>query len=118
MANLGPSISVLPAHRLFNRNHYNFVNATRGTELIQHHGERLASTVRRVGNRPVKLERLTRAVFDRNKLAGGNLRAALSEMVAHVEILEDTGDLKVSDDGQVEATGSANYRQLLQELAS
>ena len=64
------------------------------------------------------LEQLTRAIFDRTKLAGGNLRAALSEMVAHVELLEDTGDLKVSDGGQVEATGSANYRQWIRELAT
>ena len=118
VADLGPSISVLPAHRLYNRNRYNFVNATRGTELIQHHAERLASTVSRVANRPVGLEQLTRAIFDRTKLAGGNLRAALSEMVAHVELLEDTGDLKVSDGGQVEATGSANYRQWIRELAT
>ena len=85
VADLGPSISVLPAHRLYNRSRYNFVNATRGTELIQHHAERLAQTVSRVGKRPVGLEQLTRAIFDRGKLAGGNLRAALSEMVAHLD---------------------------------
>ena len=118
VADLGPSISVLPAHRLYNRGHYNFVNATRGKELIQHHAERLASIVSRVANRPVGLEQLTRAIFDRGKLAGGNLRAALSEMVAHVELLEDTGDLKFNGGGQVEATGSANHRQWILGLAT
>ena len=49
---------------------------------------------------------------------GGNLYAAVSEMVAHVELLEDTGDLKISDEGQVKATGSENYRQLIEELAT
>jgi glyoxylase-like metal-dependent hydrolase (beta-lactamase superfamily II) len=118
VADLGPSISILPAHRLYNRSRYNFLNATRGTELIQHHAERLASTVSQLENRPVGLEQLTRAIFDRGKLEGGNLRAALSEMVAHVELLEDTGDLRISDGGQMEATGSANYRQWIQELAT
>ena len=116
VANLGPSISVLPAHRLYNRSRYNFVDATRATDLIQHHAERLASIVSRVENQPVGLEQLTRAIFDRVKLMHGNLRAALSEMVAHVELLEDIGDLKVSDGGQVEATGSTNHRQWIQEL--
>jgi glyoxylase-like metal-dependent hydrolase (beta-lactamase superfamily II) len=118
VADLGPSISILPAHRLYNRSRYNFLNATRGAELIQHHADRLASTVSQLENRPVGLEQLTRAIFDRGKLEGGNLRAALSEMVAHVELLEDTGDLRISDGGQMEATGSANYRQWIQELAT
>ena len=118
VADLGPSISVLPAHRLYNRSRYNFLNATRGTELIQHHAKRLARTVKRISNRPVTLEQLTRAIFDRGKLMGGNLYAALSEMVAHLELLEDTGDLKVNDGCQLEATGSANYRQWIHELAT
>ena len=118
VADLGPSISVLPAHRLYNRSRYNFLNATRGAELIQHHAERLASTVSQLENRPLGLEQLTRAIFDRGKLEGGNLRAALLEMVAHVELLEDTGDLKVSEGGQMEATGNANYRQWIQELGT
>jgi glyoxylase-like metal-dependent hydrolase (beta-lactamase superfamily II) len=118
VADMGPSVSILPAHRLYNRSRYNFLNATRGTELIQHHAKRLARTVSRVGNRPVGLEQLTRAIFDRGKLMGGNLYAAVSEMVAHVELLEDADDLKISDDGQLEATGSANYRQWIRELST
>ena len=118
VADLGPSISVLPAHRLYNHRRYNFVNATRGTELIQHHAERLASIVGRVEDQPVGLEQLTRAIFDRVKLMGGNLRAGLSEMVAHVELLEDIGDLKVGADAQIEGTGSANHSQWIRELAT
>ena len=118
VANLGPEVSILPAHRLYNRSRYNFLDATRGTELIEHHAERLASTVAQAGNRPVGLEQLTRAIFDRGKLMGGNLYAALSEMVAHVELLEDSGDLKVGEQAQLEATGSANYKQLIHELTS
>ena len=105
-------------HRLYNHRRYNFVNATRGTELIQHHAERLASIVGRVEDQPVGLEQLTRAIFDRVKLMGGNLRAGLSEMVAHVELLEDIGDLKVGADAQIEGTGSANHSQWIRELAT
>ena len=118
IADLGPTMSVLPAHRLYNRSKFNFLDAGRGTELIDHHGKRLARTVNRLGNRPVGLEEMTRAIFDRGKLMGGNLFAALTEMVAHIELLEDTEDLTVSDDGQLEATGNDNFRQLISELTS
>jgi glyoxylase-like metal-dependent hydrolase (beta-lactamase superfamily II) len=117
IADLGPSVAVLPAHRLFNRDKFNFETTERAQATIDHHGERLGHILQRLGSDTVPLEDLTRSVFEYRKLEGGNLYAALAEIVAHVEMLEDTEDLVVTDDAQLQAKGSDNYRQLMRELS-
>ena len=64
------------------------------------------------------LEDLTRGFFARRKLIGGNLYAAMSEVVAHIELLEDIGDIRLADDRGIHSTGSENYKQLIHELTS
>ena len=43
---------------------------------------------------------------------------ALSEMVAHVELLFDLGDLELNEDRQLVRTGRENYRQFIDELTA
>jgi hypothetical protein len=43
---------------------------------------------------------------------------ALSEMVAHVELLFDLGDLELNEDRQLVRTGHENYRQFIDELTA
>ena len=57
-------------------------------------------------------------IFERGKLIGGNLYMALSEMVAHVELLFDLGDLELNEDRQLVRTGHENYRQFIDELTA
>lgn len=117
VADLGPDVVVLPAHRLFNRGRFNFQTVSRAKEIIDHHEYRLGRVMRRVGEGTTSLEEVTRRVFSRGALRGGNLYAALSEIVAHMELLEDTGDLDVSD-GKLRAAGAGNYRRLFEELGT
>lgn len=116
VADLGPDVAVLPAHRLFNHGRFNFEGAGRAGEVIEHHVQRLGRILRRIGHQAVALEDVTRGIFEHRKLIGGNLYAALSEVVAHVELLEDAGDLEVTDDFRLHWKGSENYRQLISEL--
>ena len=116
VVDLGPEIVVLPAHRLFNRNRLNLDGTGRAGEVISHHARRLAGILRKLDSGTTTLEGITRGIFDRRKLVGANLRAALSEVVAHVELLEDTGDLEVAADGSLHRTGSENYRKMIREL--
>ena len=116
IADLGDDTLVLPAHRLFNRGEFNFQTAARAGEIIRHHGDRLARILLRVGSGASSLEDMTRAIFARRKLIGGNLYAALSEVVAHIELLDDLGDLVITADLELRRTGSENYRQLVHEL--
>ena len=118
MLDLGLQAAVLPAHRLFNKGSYNFQTVRRASEIIHHHGQRLGRVLHRVGGDGATLEALTRGIFARRKLIGGNLYAAMSEVVAHIELLEDIGDMHVADDGGLRSTGSENYKHLINELTS
>ena len=115
---LGESYAVLPAHRLFNRGKFNFVSVNRAAEVIDHHGRRLSQIIRRIDDRPTGLEEMTRGIFEKRKLLGGNLFMALSEIVAHIELLEDLGDVEFTDDSMIRHTGSMKFRQFCHELVN
>lgn len=116
IANLGDDLSVLPAHRLFSKGKFNFETTERAEDILQHHAVRLGRILHRMGTEPTSLERITRGVFARRKLIGGNLYMALSEIVAHIELLEDADDLEVWDDMRLRSKGSENYRDLIASL--
>ena len=113
---LGEGVAVLPAHRLFSKGKFNFETAGRAEDILQHHAVRLGRILHRMGTEPTSLEHITRGVFARRKLIGGNLYMALSEIVAHIELLEDAGDLEVWEDMRLRSRGSENYRELIAGL--
>lgn len=116
IVDLGSDILVLPAHRLFNRNRFNIESVSRAGEVVQHHARRLKRILVKIGSRPATLEEVTRGIFERRKLIGGNLYMALSEMVSHIELLQDTGDVELTEDLRIRGTGSENYRQLIHDI--
>ena len=91
----------MPAHRLFNRNKLNNVGVKRARDIIEHHRRRLSRLTDSISKGDSNLEDLTRGIFSRSKLLGGNLMAALSEIVAHLEFLEESGDIVVTDNGDI-----------------
>ncbi len=113
---LGEERAVLPAHRLFNRGKFNFVSVVRAGEVISHHSHRMAQILERLEDRPTGLEEVTRGVFESRKLTGGNLFMALSEVVAHVELLQDVGDVEFTDESKLRRTGSQEFRHFVREL--
>jgi hypothetical protein len=46
------------------------------------------------------------------------MRAAMAEMVAHIEPLEDTGDLELTDRRELLRTGSENYLEFIHQLTA
>ena len=113
---LGETRAVLPAHRLFNRGNFNFVSVVRAGEVISHHGQRMSQIVRQLDDRPTGLEEVTRGVFESRKLSGGNLFMAMSEVVAHVELLQDIGDVEFTEEAKLRQTGSLEFRHFVREL--
>ena len=113
---LGEERAVLPAHRLYNRGQFNLISVDRAGEVISHHGDRMAQILRRLADRPVGLEEVTHGVFEQRKLTGGNLFMALSEVVAHVELLQDFGDVEFTDESKLRRTGSEEFRHFVREL--
>ena len=118
VSDLGEGVQVLPAHRYFNRDHFNFINTGRARDIIQHHGERLAHIVEKLNGGEMGLEDLTRGIFEHRKLESDNLLAGLSEIVAHVEVLEDLGDVEVIDGIRIIGTGQSNHREFIDGLVS
>ena len=101
---------LLPAHRLYNRGNLNEVDPSRAKDIIDHHSRRLARLLKSIGGRESSLEDLTEGMFSRGKLLGGNLMAAVSEVVAHLEFLADTEDIKVDDDGSISLISGADHK--------
>ena len=116
VADLGAAVAVLPAHRLYNNHKFNFQTTQRAADLIRFHARRLGRILVTAGPEPQPLEDVTRRTFERRKLEGGNFFAALTEVVAHVELLEDSGDLEVTAEGRLRRTGRENYQELLRAL--
>ena len=113
---MGSNVAVLPAHRLFNRGRFNFVAADRAGEVIEHHSDRMDRILGRIESRPASLESVTRAEFSHRKLQDGNLFMALSEVVAHVELLQDVGDVDLTPDSKLRHLGSQRFHQFVQQL--
>ena len=65
------------------------------------------------------MEDLTRGIVEISKLLGANIFAAMSEIVAHLEFLEDCNDINVSNSGKITVTGNGiNYIKKLEQLRS
>ena len=98
---LGNEYSILPAHRLHNKGEFNWIDQSRGLEIISHHEKRLKRIIQRLNYNSDSLEDLTRGIFEKSKLLGSNIFAAMSEIVAHLEFLEDCKDIEVSNSGKI-----------------
>jgi glyoxylase-like metal-dependent hydrolase (beta-lactamase superfamily II) len=106
---LGASTQVLPAHRLFNKGRFNFSDIGRIGEIIEHHAERLEMALDVVDGKGGTLTDVTRALFPRQTPSSPVYDLALTEAMAHVELLHESGDLDVVVDGALRSTGSRNY---------
>ncbi|GEM_PF-158565 len=98
--------TLFPAHRLFNHGRLNIRNLQRGHEIVRHHVRRLEQVMEVMSagaDTPVKV---TEELFPPRKLTGGGFVAAVSEVVSHLELLADTGDIQVSQAGQIRRNGT------------
>ena len=85
---------------------------------MEHHVRRLSKLLEVIEEKESSLEDLTTGIFSRGKLLGSNLMAALSEVVAHLEFLEDVGDIEVGEDGMIShiATKKHNYVTAIDQM--
>ena len=111
-------VILLPAHRLYNRGEVNTIGPCRAKDIVEHHARRLKKLLEVIEEKESSLEDLTRGIFSRGKLLGSNLMAALSEVVAHLEFLEDVGDIEVREDGMIShiVTKNHNYVTTIDQM--
>ncbi|MBF8267443.1 MAG: Lactamase protein [Dehalococcoidia bacterium] len=115
---LGMGITVLPAHRLFNHGRLNLRNLQRAQEIVRHHMRRLESIMEGIGEDAATLGEVTVRSFPSRKLAGGGYFAAMSEVISHLELLADIGDIQVSEDGRVRRSDTETFRQEVEALVA
>ena len=110
--------TVFPAHRLFNHDRMNLRDLRRAQEIIRHHLRRLEKIMESIGNDAITVGDVTVRTFPSRKLTGGGYFAAMSEMVSHLELLVDAGDIQVSAEGKVRRSGTDNFYRTVQALAA
>jgi len=113
----GSSIMALPGHRLFYNNRFNLLPdaAERAKEIINFHKKRCAVILDLTADKPASLENITTRHFPSYLLKKGGKTIAQYEILAHIELLEASGDIFRTDENQciVSPTGSESYKTTL-----
>ena len=110
--------TVFPAHRLFNHGRFNIRNLQRAQEIVRHHVRRLERVVEVMGEGADTPAKVTEELFPPRKLIGGGFVAAVSEMVSHLELLADMGDIQVSQDGKIIRNGTDNFHSRIEAMTA
>jgi glyoxylase-like metal-dependent hydrolase (beta-lactamase superfamily II) len=110
------SLVTLPGHRLFTRGRFNNIDdcAGRARDIIRFHIERCDAIMQILQPGPATVEDIVLKHFPPNQLRGSGKGLAKTEILAHLEILEETGDILWTDSGRlVGHAGTYNYRDKL-----
>lgn len=123
VAAMGSEIPVLPAHRAYFRGAFNLVGLDRATEIVEHHVWRCQDLIDRLKRGPTDLASLTRDHFSHRELTDDNMFLAITEVMSHVELLEEAGDVSIEGRrGRVEAgdniqwNGTESFHAFIGEL--
>ncbi len=107
---------VLPAHRLFNKGRWWLEGKERTGQILDHHLRRLGR-IARLADAPDSLLGLTRRLFRPSLLEGWGFFSGYTELLSHVELLTETGDVEYVDTDKVRWRGSTNYSDFIHRLA-
>jgi glyoxylase-like metal-dependent hydrolase (beta-lactamase superfamily II) len=111
------SLASLPAHRLFYGGQFNLLPdcATRAREIIQFHIDRCRVILDIIRDNTSGIDEIARRHFTASQLKGAGLLMARDEIQAHLEVMEDGGDISWAGDNRdlVRATGSQHFLDIL-----
>jgi glyoxylase-like metal-dependent hydrolase (beta-lactamase superfamily II) len=103
--------ATLPAHRLFYNDRFNLLDARQRAEhIIRFHIGRCRDILKIIDGRPAGIEEIIIKHFTPSRLSGMGKSLAKNEIRAHLELMEDCGDIIWRHRGEdiVEPTGSTN----------
>jgi glyoxylase-like metal-dependent hydrolase (beta-lactamase superfamily II) len=106
VAAMDGDIGVLPAHRAYYRSKFNLIGLERAGEIVDHHRQRCHGLIDILRRGPADLPSLTRDHFSHRELEDSNFFLALTEVMSHVELLQETGDVSVIGENGAEASGA------------
>lgn len=98
MATLDGNLTVLPAHRAFHRGKFNPIGVERATEIVEHHRERCYELIEIIKRGPIELAVLTQQYFAHRELEEHNFFLAFTEVMSHIELMQESGDVTTSAD--------------------
>ena len=98
MAAMEGDITVLPAHRAFHRGKFNPIGLERATEILEHHRNRCHELTEVMKTGPMDLVSLTRKYFSGRELEEQNFFLAFSEVMSHIELMQESGDVFADSD--------------------
>ena len=108
-----PFKATFPAHRLYYGSKFNLIHssADRAREIIQFHIDRCTDILRIIGGKPTGIDDIAIQHFEPELLAGEGKLAARNEITAHIEVMEECGDVRWVGENRdtVQDTGSKNY---------
>lgn len=110
IAAYGAETSVMPAHRLLNKGSLNLISAARAFEITTHHIQRMDEIVGIIGKNVRSIDEITQKLFATRNLSGGILFFAYREVVAHIEFMLETEDLRIVSTNRIRWNGTENYR--------
>ena len=96
MAAMEGDITVLPAHRAFHRGKLNPIGVDRATEIVDHHRDRCHELTEILRSGPMDLVSLTKKYFSNRELEEQNFFLAFTEIMSHVELMQESGDMSVT----------------------
>ena len=117
VAAYGDRVAVLPAHRLLNKGKLNLITAKRAQEIIQHHEQRMHRIASILGREARTMGDITKKLFSHRPLSEGAFHMALTEVVAHLEVMIDSGDVATASENRVHWLGTENFGQHIRELS-
>ena len=125
VAAMGDHIAVLPAHRTYHRGRFNLVGLRRAGEIVDHHIHRCHDLVDLLKQGPRDLVALTRDHFSHRDLTDSNFFLAITEVMSHVELLVETGDVSIEgglgageSGGRVRWNGTESFPAFIRGLGS
>jgi len=98
MAALEGDITVLPAHRAFHRGQFNPIGVERATEILEHHRDRCYELTEVMKKGPTDMASLTRNYFSNREVESHNFFLAFTEVMAHIELMQEAGDISTTVD--------------------
>jgi glyoxylase-like metal-dependent hydrolase (beta-lactamase superfamily II) len=108
-----PFQATFPAHRLFYNSQFNLISSSSGraNEIIQSHIDRCSDILKIIDNKPATIEDIAIRHFPPSLLAGMGKLLAINEVKAHIEIMEELGDIcwVGEEKNVVQRTGSNNF---------
>jgi len=106
-------VATFPAHRLFYNGQFNIIHncSERTKEIIQSHIDRCHDVLAIIKDKPAGIDEIATQHFPPSQLRGTGMLLARDEVKAHLEVMEECGDIRWVGDNRdlAEPTGSNNY---------